>query len=189
MADVSAIFGILLFLGITFPGMLFTWYLLFPKVTENAQQRIHQTPWKSFWFGFAIAVGISIPSAIMISLPFGPAQFLGWAMITVILGFASLGATGLTLLMANRLNWDKKNSNVQLPQFMRAALALEFAAAFPIIGWFIVIPLTILVCLGASSFAVLGWMPKTHSNQTSVDSTVDKRLSELQGLPHDAISS
>ncbi len=40
MADVYAIFGTLLALGIAFPGMLTAWWLLFPRTVEGAQQRL-----------------------------------------------------------------------------------------------------------------------------------------------------
>jgi len=44
--------------------------------------------------------------------------------------------------------------------FVRGAIALELAAVFPFIGWFLLIPLTIVTSLGATAFALLHWMPR-----------------------------
>jgi hypothetical protein len=44
--------------------------------------------------------------------------------------------------------------------FVRAAVALELAAVFPMLGWLIVVPLATTISLGAAIFAVLGWAPK-----------------------------
>jgi hypothetical protein len=46
---------------------------------------------------------------------------------------------------------------------VRGAVVLELAAAFPFIGWFIIIPLTLIASLGATVFALLRWMPKAKA--------------------------
>ena len=43
--------------------------------------------------------------------------------------------------------------------FVRGAVAIELAAGFPLIGWFIVIPILIITALGATVFALLRWAP------------------------------
>jgi len=40
MADMSAIFFILLIISIAFPSMLTAWWLLFPSVVARAQTRV-----------------------------------------------------------------------------------------------------------------------------------------------------
>ena len=39
MSDILAIFGILFFLGLSYPGLLLTWKLLFPELVDRAQVR------------------------------------------------------------------------------------------------------------------------------------------------------
>ncbi len=80
---------------------------------------------------------------------------------------ASFGAAGLAASMgkhlAVRMDWSPTN----LRSFLGGALALELAAAFPFLGWLIVIPITIIVCLGASLFALLGWLPEPQTEGAS----------------------
>lgn len=49
MADVNAVFGTLLALGIVYPGMLIAWSLIFPSFVGKASARIESTPWLSAW--------------------------------------------------------------------------------------------------------------------------------------------
>ena len=157
MSDVTAIFGILLSLGIVFPGFLTAGWLLFPAAVERARLRLEATPWQCFWLGGVTTAIIVIPTTILIALPFGPAKLLGWVGLAASLTLASLGAAGLAALMSGRLQAQSRLSPAAA--FVRAAVALELAAALPFIGWLVVMPLAIVVSLGATVFALLRWQP------------------------------
>lgn len=160
MADVSAIFGTLLALGIVFPGLLTAWWLLFPATVARARLRLDQSPWSCFWLGGVVTALLVIPIVILLVLPLGPAKLAGWAVVFLALTFASLGAAGLAAKMALRLQaQDPASAAVTPSAFVRAAIALELAAAFPIIGWFVLIPLAVVTSLGAAVFALLRWVP------------------------------
>jgi len=159
MADVSAIFGILLTLGLVFPGLLTAWWLLFPATVERARVRLDRSPWPCFWLGGVLTAALVIPIVVLLALPLGPAKFAGWTLIFAALGLSSLGAAGLAAKMAGQLERRSGGAASPLGAFVRAAVALELAAAFPLIGWFIVIPLAIVTALGATVFALLRWAP------------------------------
>lgn len=161
MANITAVFGILLTLGIVFPGLLTAWWLLFPTTVERARLRLDRTPWRCFWLGGIVTAVIAIPTVILLALPFGPAKFLGWIVIVAALAIASLGAAGLAAKMGERLTARSNGNLSPAGAFVRGALALELAAAFPILGWFLVIPLAIVTALGATVFALLHWMPRS----------------------------
>jgi hypothetical protein len=158
MADVSAIFGTLLIFGIAFPGLLTTWWLLFPATVERARARFDQTPWQCFWFGGVLAAATVIPTVILLVLPSGPAKFLGWALVVVVLAISSLGSAGIAAKMGARLSDTASASPTAA--FVRSAIALELAVIFPVLGWFLVFPLTVITALGATGFALLRWVPK-----------------------------
>jgi hypothetical protein len=158
MADVSAIFGSLLIFGIAFPGMLAAWWLLFPATVERARIRLDQTPWQCFWFGGILTAATVIPVVILLLLPFGPAKFFGWTLIMVVLSISSLGSAGITAKMSTLL--VKKSTASPAAAFVGSAIALELAIIFPLLGWFMVFPLTLVTALGATGFALLRWVPK-----------------------------
>jgi hypothetical protein len=161
MSDISAIFGILLTLGIAFPGMLTTWWTLFPDVVERASQRLEETPWSTLWMGIGAALLSAVPVLVLVALPFGPAKFLGYSLLAVLLAVAGIGAAGLAARMGGVL--AQRSTNLSpAGAFVRGAIALELAAVFPVIGWMVVIPLAVLVSLGATAFALLKWVPRAN---------------------------
>ena len=157
MADISAIFFILLILGIAFPAMLTAWWLLFPSVVARAQLRVEKTLTRSFWMGLVIVIALAIPTIVLLALPFGPAKFLGWILLAVSLALSSIGSAGVAAHLASRL---AQQSNLSaLGAFVRGAVLLELAAFFPVIGWLFLWPLLLITALGATAFALLNWMP------------------------------
>ena len=60
MSDVYAVFGTLLALGIAFPGLVFTWWLLFPGPAGRAEARLAHTPGRTFSFGLLLTLIVAI---------------------------------------------------------------------------------------------------------------------------------
>lgn len=171
MADVSAIFGILLSLGIAFPGLLTCLRLLFPNKVNLARTRVGTSPWRCFWLGSAAALVVAIPIIILYALPFGPAKLVATLAVSGVFTLAAIGAAGIADLMALRISRHKAESEIGLLQFVQGAVILELAAVFPVLGWLFILPVAILVSLGASIFSVLNLVnlpAAVKSNQQSV---------------------
>lgn len=168
MADISAIFFILLILGVAFPAMLTAWWLLFPSVVARSQLRVEKTLTRTFWMGLIIVIALAIPIIILLALPFGPAKFIGWVLLAASLSLSSIGSAGIVAHLANRLT---QQSNVSaLGAFVRGAVLLELAAFFPVIGWLFLWPLFLLTAFGATGFALLNWMPPEKPQPSTVTS-------------------
>ncbi|MBV6393848.1 MAG: hypothetical protein KPEEDBHJ_03092 [Anaerolineales bacterium] len=166
MADISAIFFILLIIGIAFPAMLTAWRLLFPSLIARAQTRVEKTPWGVFWLGLVLVVVVTVPIIILFALPFGPAKFIGWILLGAALTLSTLGTAGIAAHLGARL---AAHSNMTpLNGFIRGAIILELAAFLPLIGWLFVWIPVILISFGATGFALLNWSPreKTVSMET-----------------------
>ena len=165
MADISAIFFILLIVGLAFPALLMALWLLFPSVVERARLRIDHTLMQSFWMGCLVVVAISIPIVILLALPFGPAKFLGWILLAAALTLSSFGSAGLAAHLAERLSQRSGISGAA--GFIRGAVILELAAFFPVLGWFFIWPLMLITAFGATGFALLNWMPREKVNRAT----------------------
>jgi hypothetical protein len=165
MADISAIFFILLILGIAFPAMLTGWWLLFPSVIGRAQARVEKTPMQAFWLGFVILIALAIPIVILLALPVGPAKLIGWILLAASFALSSIGSAGVAAHLGNRFTLQ---SNVTaLGGFIRGAVVLELAAFFPVIGWLFIWPVMLIMAFGATGFALLNWMPREKTAVTS----------------------
>jgi hypothetical protein len=165
MADISAIFFILLIIGVAFPAMLTTWWLLFPSLINRAQSRIEKTPMQSFWMGLVIVIVVTIPTVILLALPFGPAKFIGWILLAASLALSSIGSAGIAAHLGARLT-RQSNFSV-LSGFVRGSVILELAAFFPVLGWFFIWPLLLIMAFGATGFALLNWLPREKTQMRS----------------------
>ena len=161
MADVNAVFGTLLALGIVFPGLLTTWWLLFPVSVERARVRLARTPWACFGLGLLGMAVVLVPIGVLQALPSSAAKFIGTILIFAGLAYASVGAAGLASEMGDRLALQSGGKFTPAGGMVRGAVALELAAAFPLIGWFLIIPLVTIIAFGATTFAILRWSPRT----------------------------
>lgn len=154
MADILAIFGILMLVGGTQAGLVITFCLLFPTRVEAASARLEQHPWRSLLIGGAAAIILALPVIFLLSLPAGVAKFLGWALAVGALAVSGIGASGLTRLLARRMASQGMADAGSLGTLVRSSLALELAIFLPIVGWFIVLPLVTAASFGASLHAL-----------------------------------
>ncbi len=166
MADVAAVFGTLLALGIAFPGLLMAWWLLFPSAVGRAKQRFVRTPGRCFGLGLVVAFLLAIPVTILFLIP-GPGQLMGFVALLMVLGVTAVGAAGIAATMGERLT-QRTGNLTPLAAFVRGAVALELAAAFPFLGWFLIIPGAMIISLGATTFALLRWVPAMPAPMSDV---------------------
>ena len=159
MADIYAIFGILVLLGVSYPAMLTTWWLICPEKVEESRMRIIEAPRRSFGLGVASAAVAAIPAALFFTLPFQFTQVLGWIWLVIVLGVASLGASSIASDLGLRVNWKNDGAFLSLGAFLRGAVILELASAFPMIGWLLIIPVGTLISIGAAVPSILGRKP------------------------------
>ena len=167
MADVYAVFGTLLALGIAFPGLLAGSWLLFPDIVGRARVRAAGTPWRSFLLGVGAVLLTAIPVLILNAIPIGIAKLAAVLIVFGALGVATLGAAAVAAEMGDRLRAHAPSSLTSAGAFVRGAVALELAAAFPIVGWFLVIPGVLLLGFGAGVFALLRWLPRAHASSAA----------------------
>ena len=167
MADISAIFFILLIISVAFPAMLSAWWLLFPALITRAQTRIEKSLARSFWLGLVIVIALTIPIVILLALPFGPAKFIGWILIAASLALSSIGSAGIAAHLGERMK-QAGNNYTSLSAFVRGSVVLELAAFFPVLGWFFLLPLALITAFGATGFALLNWLPREKPQASTV---------------------
>jgi hypothetical protein len=160
MADVYAVFGTLLALGIAFPGMLTGVWLLFPGSVERARWRLERTPYRTLFLGLGGTVVTVALVAMLSAVPLGLVKFVGALLGFGALAVATVGAAGTASAMGTRLR-SMTSGLGEAGAFLRGAIALELAAAFPIVGWFVVLPVTLMASYGAGIFSLLRWLPRS----------------------------
>lgn len=158
LGDVTTIFMTLTAMGIAFPGLVLACALLLPGTVERGSARARQTPGRTFALGLLWLVPNALVIAALMALP-SVSQFLGFALLFANAALAVVGAAGIALLMGERL----RQSGITATSpgaLVRGAVALELAVVFPIIGWFIVFPLVLVLSLGAALWALVRRGPR-----------------------------
>lgn len=177
IGDVTTVFAILAALGIVFPGLLLAWSLLVPGTVEAAHERVRRTPGKSLVVGAMVLALAGGMIAVLIRAA-GPFQFLGYAGLFLLMAFASIGCAGIASAMGERL----RGQGIQATSagaLLRGAVALEFAVMFPLVGWFILLPIVLVLSLGAACFALVRWSPKMSNLSRPTLSTTAQAMGEL----------
>jgi hypothetical protein len=161
MADVLAIAVILTALGLAYPALIGALRLFFPERIERIHARLEARPVRCFWIGLGLGLLVGIPAALLAASPAGFFKFIGWALISLSLGASALGAAALAQILDGRLLAAGRSP---APSWMRGAVLIELAAAFPIIGWFLVFPISTLAAFGAALPVLLGRMEKSTAS-------------------------
>lgn len=163
MADILTIFGLLLIMALAFPALLTIVWLTFPGVVYRAHQRVEQTPVRCFAMGILALLLVGFPVLILLDAPPAGAKAAGFGLIILALSLGTIGAAGMVARLSQRLNESSSRPISPLAGFLTGAVALELAVAFPVVGWFLALPIALLTALGATVFALLRWRPKAKT--------------------------
>lgn len=150
MSDVFAILSLLTLFAVSFPAYLAVLWRLFPRAVQRAGVRLTRTWWRCVSLGLMLTAILALPLGVLLVIPNGTAQLLGWVSLVAVLAVAGVGGAGLAI----RLGGESPAA------FWRGAITLELAMALPVLGWFLVAPVCLLASLGATVFALMGWMPR-----------------------------
>lgn len=148
IGDVLLGVSIAIALALTGWALILGCALIFPSRVQIAESRTVERPWKSLGIGallFVLAGGIAT-NVSKIQLPIAKVFATGLAM--AVLGIAVIGAAGMAMLAARRLrNMDAGPSEFQ--SLKMSTWIIVLASSVPVLGWFLIGPLALLVSLGA----------------------------------------
>jgi hypothetical protein len=164
MTDVYIVVFTLAGILISLPALLVALNLLLPKVTINTAARLSKTPGRSFILGVPVAAAFLLWIAIASQVPFGPIRATSFLAAIAGMGLGTIGAAGMARVLGERLK-PLSGPSSTLSGLVRGALVYELACLFPIVGWFLFIPLAGVMVMGAAVFGLLGWLPRPQIQQ------------------------
>jgi len=166
MADVYTVVYTLIGILICLPAALVALNLLLPHLTERVHTRLDQTPGKSFFLGVPVTAAFLLWIAITVNVNLGVVRGTAFVAAVVGMGLGTLGAAGMARLLAARLTPLTQPAS-RMMNLLRGAVMYELACLFPIVGWFLFAPIVGITVMGAAVFALLGWLPKPVSRESS----------------------
>lgn len=164
IGDVLAVIGIVAVVVLSTWALVITVSILFSKRTVRAQARIEQTPVKTILLGAAITLILGFIVVALLQQPAPPGKLLGWVIYLLMLVAVAIGLSGLAGLLAQHLV-QMEPSLSPYGALSRAAFLCVVAMLLPILGWFVVAPLTLFASLGAGTQAILERAPAVAPSQ------------------------
>lgn len=171
MADVYTVLFISLAILTTFPALLVALNLLFPHLISSVESRLTHTPAKSLFLGVPVVCAFALGIAATASAGAGPVRALAFIGGTLAMGLGTIGAAGLARLLATRLQPISPAAS-PLAQFTRAAVVFELACLFPIVGWFLLLPIATVGMMGAATFALLRGVARGNPQLSAVGNQI-----------------
>src|SRR5690242_11667728 len=102
MADIFAIAGGLIIVGLSFPALFIVLNLTFPRITEKAKERLDIKPTWSLLTGLAAFLLFFLVTVIFGKAPIGPLKIVGLLSLLSGLSLSMIGGAGLVGKLADR---------------------------------------------------------------------------------------
>ena len=148
LAAVGALFGVCGSLWALVIGVS----LLFPARAEAARVAIER-PWASFFRGLLAVATLGLLARVLSSSPAPLLKLLGTAIYIVLLAISAVGGAGLSLAASRRIREMDPDAS-EFSALVRGAGVLVLSGLLPVLGWFGIAPVALLVSLGAGLKAV-----------------------------------
>lgn len=153
LAQVQAAVALVTALMLTWSGLMIAVALLVPDRTKRAEQAIVESTARRVWLGLAgLLAGIA--SVALFSSPNGLVKALGALLAALVLVSMTLGAAGLSRLLASRIS-EASGGRSEFGALVCGSLVFSLAGFFPGIGWYLFGPIAIVISLGAGIPALL----------------------------------
>lgn len=129
--------------------------------SDRATSRLNRGGCIPFFVGLATLAACGVPASILLSIG-SFAQAIGGIVWLLLLFFGFMGLAVVSRLVGQRLVAMYEPNGSPLVQTIAGSIILSFSIAFPLLGWFIILPFSlitgfgaVLLVLGAGSSAML----------------------------------
>ncbi|MDZ4860738.1 MAG: hypothetical protein SGI88_17320 [Candidatus Hydrogenedentes bacterium] len=147
MADVFKILFIILGTLITLVSYWLLFEALFKKMVKQASIEYEQHPLRATFVGLVSGAPLFGISLALLNSAAG-LKFVGVVLLSVVLLVGLVGSAGLARLVGARLA-SATDASFPWRRVLRGGIVLSITFVLPIVGWFIVLPLTLASGFGA----------------------------------------
>jgi hypothetical protein len=175
MADTLAIFFAVLGMLLACPGLWLLCRGLWPTTVADCAEDYRRSLWKPFAVGIPITVLIVVLASMVSKLP-GAFGGIGAAVtICLFITYASAGVAGLATVIGDRL---PSPADAQCPwkATIRGGVVLELSFLLPILGWFLLLPASLITGAGATTRTLIKWRRKPRAEKRANVGTVSGDL-------------
>lgn len=167
-ADTMAWFFVIVGLLITFPSLWLLCTGLWPNFVERASHAVSGGIIKSFLIGIpvtALAVFIVI---VVGKLPASFGQIGGVLSFSALMLFAQTGVAGLAKQLGLKLFYPEGTERPCRP-VLRGGAVLVLSYLLPLVGWFLILPASIIIGAGSATRACLAKRNKSETESKALE--------------------
>lgn len=152
MADTMAITLVIVGLLAAFQGLWLLAAALWPARVAGASDACERRAGLCFLVGAPISLIAIILIAIVGKTLGGPGQFLAFTITSLLVIYSQAGVAGLVTHVGRRL---RSPVDVDRPwrATLRGGIVLALAFLLPIVGWFLILPVSAIIGVGATTLA------------------------------------
>jgi hypothetical protein len=170
MADTMSIFFVILGMLLAFSGLWLICRGLWPHAVEAAAERCAKHIWPYFLAGIPLTLVMIVLTRLLFAL--GPAgKIAGVAVVCIYMLQAHTGVSGLVTAIGKRLP-SAVDETSPWRATLRGGIALELTYLLPILGWFLVLPASIIIGTGAINVALLSKLRSQTATSSLVQNPV-----------------
>ena len=154
MADAMSIFFVILGMMLALPGLWLLCRGLWPEAVANATDRCRKRLWSSFLAGLPIRILMIAATTLLFSMLGPVGKIAGVGLVSLYMLQAHTGVSGLVTAIGRRLATPVDE---QRPwrSTLRGGVVLELAYLLPVLGWFVILPVSIVIGSGAANLGLL----------------------------------
>jgi hypothetical protein len=154
MADTMSIFFVILGMMLAFPGLWLLCRGLWTESVTAAAERCRKGLWFSFLVGLPITLVMIVLTRILFSV-LGPAgKIAAVGVVCLYMLQAHTGVSGLATAIGQTL-FSPLDEQRPWRATLRGGVVLELTYLLPILGWFVILPASIIIGSGAATLALL----------------------------------
>lgn len=161
MALVSFIFGVI----VAYPALLIFLNLLFSGMTTKAAHRLNRGKKMPFFVGLIVAILGGFVVIALLSIG-SVLQFFGVVLYLILSFWGTIGLAGLARVFGERLAELSDKNPSPLYKMLSGGAVLSLSFAFPLIGWFVLLPIGTILGLGAATLSIVTRIPKDTADET-----------------------
>src|SRR5438045_5990711 len=156
------LFGDVMAIGLSIAGFLLSlqgvWLVclaMWPRRVARAAERCERNGVKSFFVG-VLLTGVAVLAIALLGKRLGTAgQLAGWAIGFLYLVYSGVGTAGLVTHLGKRLS-SPADADRPWRATVRGGVALQLAYLVPLLGWFGLLPLSMIIGAGAVTLSFIG---------------------------------
>jgi hypothetical protein len=154
MADTMSIFFVILGMMLALPGLWLLCRGLWPEAVAASADRCGKGLWSSFLTGLPITIMMVVVTTVLFKVLGPVGKVAGVGVVCLYMLQAHTGVSGLATSIGRRLATPLDE---QRPwrSTLRGGVVLELAYLLPLLGWFVILPASIIIGSGAATLSLL----------------------------------